>query len=549
MKHIKHIKHAICVFTVICLLLPGINAYAEKTENPAQAAGSVTGNAVGSVAGSTAGSVTGSAAGSVAGSTVGSVAGNAVGSVAGSTAGSVTGSAAGSVAGSTAGSVTGSAVGSAGESRGTISINVTDADIRDVLSLLALSMDTGIIYLEEPIKVSFTVNDIEPMKALQLLLQSAGTEDLQLGYIVNGSLIVVGSHKKLHQEFFDQMAITRFKLSYLLPDDVGKVMEKLEVPVVVITAAGAEKYVWAQGTPQALAKVSSVIAALDRAENFESEDGMLMSKINLVRYNLKHITADMLENMIYKLGIEAQTIRIDTQAGVLWVNGNQKALKEVGELIAAVDIPDAATKPYEMASYKMKNLIYDRLVPIINETDIIVQVLRVGSSQKQVWLFGERKEIDRALSVIKQIDVADNSEEAQFFVYSLKNITPGEAKEKLEFLEIPGISVMTLNYPGISHEILIKCPFDMMGAVSRIISSIDVMGRIITAPVDYAESAYQLTKRKELICRMMDIPPENLIISDDISRDGETPYYIMWTTDTPENIRKIREMVELIDKP
>ena len=89
----------------------------------------------------------------------------------------------------------------------------------------------------------------------------------------------------------------------------------------------------------------------------------------------------------------------------------------------------------------------------------------------------------------------------------------------------------------------------MMGAVSRIISSIDVMGRRITAPVDYAESSYQLTKRKELICRMMDIPPERLIISDDISRTGEKPYYVMWTTDTPENIRKIREMVELIDSP
>jgi type II secretory pathway component GspD/PulD (secretin) len=489
MKHINHIKYAICLFIVICLLLPGMNAYAEKAGDPAQAAES--------------------AAGSVAGSTAESTA----------------------------------------ESQGTVSINVADADIRDVLSLLALCMNTGIIYLEEPIKVSFAVNDIEPMKALQLLLQSVGTKELQLGCIESGGLIVVGSHKKLHQEFFNQMAITRFKLSYLLPDDVARLMKEMEVPVVIITATGAEKYVWAQGTPQALAKVSSVITALDRAENFESEDGTLKSKTSLVRYNLKYITADMLENMIFKLGVEAQTIRIDTHAGVLWVNGNQNALKEVEELIAAVDIPDVATKSYEMVSYKMKNLVYDRLVPVINEMDITVQVLRVGSSQKQVWLFGERKEIDKALSLIKQLDVSDNSEESQFFVYSLRNISPEEAKEKLEFLEIPGVSVLTLNYPGISHEILIKCPFDMMGAAARIISSIDVVGQRITVPVDYAESAYQLTKRKELICRMMGIQPEQLIISDDISRDGETPYYIMWTTDTPENIRRIKELVELIDKP
>jgi type II secretory pathway component GspD/PulD (secretin) len=451
--------------------------------------------------------------------------------------------------GSAAGSTAENSSESAGESRGTVSINVADADIRDVLSLLALNMDTGIIYLEEPFKVSFAVNDIKPMKALQLLLQSVSPEDKQLGCIENGSLIVVGSHEKLRRDFFNQLAITRFKLSYMSPDDLGKIMEKMKVPVLVITATGAEKYAWAQGTPQALAKVSSVIAALDRAENFESEDGLLKSQVNLTRYDLKHITADRLEKMILQLNIAAQIIRSDMHAGVLWVNAKQQALKDIEKLIAAVDIPDVATEPYEMVSHKMKNLVYDRLVPIINETDITVQVIRVGSSQKQVWLFGERREIDRALSLIKQIDVADNGEEAQFFVYSLKNISPEEAEEKLEFLEIPGISVMPLNYPGISHEILIKCPFDMMGAVSRIISSIDVMGRIITAPVDHAESSYQLTKRKELICRMMDIPPENLIISDDVSRDGETPHYVMWTTDTPENIRKIREMVELIDKP
>lgn len=505
MKYVNHIKHVICVFAVICLLSPGMSAYAEKTGNPAQAAESVIG----------------SAAESVIGSAVGSV----------------------------AGSVAGSAAGGAAESRGNVSINVVNADIRDILSILALNMDTGIIYLEEPFKVSFAVNDIEPMKALQLLLQSVSSEDLRLSYVVNGNLIVVGSHEKLQKDFFNQMAITRFKLSHISPDELSNHLETLDVPVKIITLAGAEKYIWAQGTPQALAKVSSVIAALDRAENFDGEDGLLKSQINLTRYDLKHITADRLEKMILQLKIDAQIIRSDMHAGVLWVNAKQQVLKDIEKLVAAVDIPDVATEPYEMVSHKMKNLVYDRLVPIINETDITVQVLKVGSAQKQIWLFGERKEIDRALSVIKQIDVADNSEEAQFFIYSLRNISPGEAEEKLKFLDIPEISITTLNYPGISHEILIKCPFDMMGAVSRIISSIDVMGQRITAPVDYAKSSYQLTKRKQLICRMMDIPPESLTISDDISRTGEEPYYVMWTTDTPENIRKIREMVELIDKP
>lgn len=434
------------------------------------------------------------------------------------------------------------------EGRGLISINVVDADIRDVLSIFALSLDVGIIYLGEPAKVTFSAKDMAPLKALEMLLQSAGGKDVRLGYLMSGNLIIVGSNEKLQKDFFNQMALTRFRLSYITPGELNAQLELLDVPVKVITLAEGGKYIWAQGTPQALTKVGSVIAALDRAENFDSA-ATDAPGINLTPLNLRYITADRLERLILQLKINAQALRLDTNPNILWVNASRQPLDDILKLKEMVDVPASAGAEFEMASYRMKNITYDKLYPVLDNLDTGVRLLRVGSAQKQVWLLGEKKDIDDTIKLIGRMDVADNGEEGQFIVYTLRNISPEDAEKKLKFLALPGISAITLNYPQISHELLIKCPFDMIGAVTRVIASIDVHGQKIKAPVDYAKSAYQLTKRKELISKMMDIPPENLIISDDVSRNGEESYYIMWIEDTPDNIKRIKEMFALIDAP
>ncbi len=430
-----------------------------------------------------------------------------------------------------------------------ITVNMVNADVRDILSTIAISMDASIIYLGVPIRVSFNARDVTPEKALELLIQTISAAGSQLGYIKDGKVIIIGSHENLQKEFFNQMALTRFKVTYMSPIVLGEQLEKLGIPAVKITLDESSSFIWVQGAPQALSKVASVIAALDRRENFEMADGGMKSAISLKPVTLRYITAEVLKDLIRQLKIEAQPILLDTNPNVLWVNGSQQALLDINQLAALIDIPQSASPSFEMSYIKTKNVTYSKLIPIAEQLESPVEIIRVGSGQKSLWLKGEKKDISELAALIAKLDISDNADEVQFFTYSLRNISPADAQTRLQFLAVSGVEVMTLNYSQLASEILIKCPYDMIGAVTRILANIDIQGQKVKAPVDYASSAYQLTKRKELLSRMMNIPAESLIISDNVARDGAESYYVIWVEDTPDNIKKIKEMVKLIDEP
>jgi hypothetical protein len=438
----------------------------------------------------------------------------------------------------------GTGSGPAGENL--ISVNMVDADIRDVLSTLAISLNVNIIYLDAPVRVTFAAKDVSPMKAFEMLIQSAGS---QLGYLKDGNVIIVGGQQKLQKDFFNQMALTRFKLNYISPEVLSEQLDKLGVPIQKITLDESSSYIWAQGTPQALSKLASVIAALDRAENFDNVDGKVKSSINLTPVYLDYITADKLEKLIQQLEIPVQTIRVDANPMVLWVNGPQQAKLDVEQLAAQVDVIQSAGESFDMSSYALKYLTYDKLLAIKSQLSLPVDIIRVGEGQKSIWIKGTQKDIQDLLSMLAKLDISDNSDECQFFVYTLRYISPEDASARLDFLAISGVKTMVLNYPQFTRELLVKCPFDMIGTVSRILGNVDVQGQKIRVPVDYGNIMSQLTKRKELISRLLDIPLDRINISDNIARGGTQPYYVMWVEDTPDNIKKIREMIALIDDP
>jgi type II secretory pathway component GspD/PulD (secretin) len=430
-----------------------------------------------------------------------------------------------------------------------ITVNMVNADVRDILSTIALSMDVSIIYLDTPVKISFSAKDVTPEKALQLLIKSIGTSGGQLDYIKDGNVIIVGNQDKLQKDFFSQMALTRFRVSYISPKVLNEQLEKLSIPVVKITLDKSSNYIWVQGTPQALSKVASVVAALDKKENFDTVEGTIKSSINLKPILLKYITAEQIQDLIKQLKLEASTIRVDTNPKVLWVSGSPQAMLDVNQLIEQVDIPQSRNETFAMSNRKLKYITYDKLITIVSQLALPVEIIRVGSGQKNLWFKGTQTDLDEMNKLVANLDIADNSEEVQFFTYSLNNISPADAKERLDFLAVSNVDSMTLNFPGITKEILIKCPYDMIGTVTRILANIDVQGQKIKAPVDYAFSSYQLTERKELISKMMDIPMDNLFISDNIAREGGSSYYVMWMIDTPDNIKKIQELVKLLDAP
>ncbi|MDQ7789316.1 MAG: energy transducer TonB, partial [Clostridia bacterium] len=85
-------------------------------------------------------------------------------------------------------------------SKQNISLDARNAELRDVLSALAVKMDVGIILTGEPTKVDFRVDSVPPMRALELLLQTQ-----KLDYIQDQNLIIVGNPENLKKEFFNRL--------------------------------------------------------------------------------------------------------------------------------------------------------------------------------------------------------------------------------------------------------------------------------------------------------------------------------------------------------
>ena len=164
-------------------------------------------------------------------------------------------------------------------STGTVSIDVRDANIIDVLSMLAYRMDVNILFLGGPDTITFKSENLSPLTTFQLVLQSyVPTQNVQtvqndLDYLVLGRNYIVGNRERLHSDFFNRMLLTRFGLFYVSAEAMQSYIEDLEIPIQSLTVDANQQALWMQGTPVTLGKAREVINALDVMENAAFAEG------------------------------------------------------------------------------------------------------------------------------------------------------------------------------------------------------------------------------------------------------------------------------------
>jgi type II secretory pathway component GspD/PulD (secretin) len=225
-----------------------------------------------------------------------------------------------------------------------ISLDMRDADLRDVISTIAYYLDAYAILLEEPVRVNFQVTDMEPHKALGLLLQTLG-----LNYIQDGKLLVVGELSKLQNEFYSQMMLTRFNLKHISSDNLESLIQKLGIPIQILTIEKNPKAIWVQGPPQSLAKVKEMINMLDKAENATESS-------KLVSVKLKNITTDKLAPVIAELDLPVQVIIIPNILGTLWLQGAKADVDNAVSVISSLDIAESSSDQYTLFLFKLRNI-------------------------------------------------------------------------------------------------------------------------------------------------------------------------------------------------
>jgi len=459
-----------------------------------------------------------------------------------------------------------------------ITLEVRDADIRDVLSTLAVILKKNIIYTEESVRVSFSVQNVSAAKALEILTQSAGMTS-----ITDGNLILVGSSANISQNFYTLLPITRFSLNYLSPEQINEQIDRLGIPVQNIILDSTKKYIWAQGTPQALAKMRELVAALDREENVDPVTQEPVKEFTLTPIDLKYVESGVINTLIAQLEIPCKTVVFETNPWTIWVEADASAMKDVLTLVSSVDIaenkaPEVAEEVTDtegekedkdgkedkgnkedkeeaivdttrIEAKKMKNITWSRLLPLIQDLDIPVKIIAIDSSGYNLWMRGDQQSINLMNDLINRLDNYFTRDDVNFFIHKLDYLKASTAIEKLNFIGMKDVQAMSLNYPEFSREILIACPADRITDVTNVLKKLDVPGEKVRVIVDSSATSNgksRLEARRDLIVQLTGISKESFQVSQNISKTYE-PLYVLWVEESPDNIALIRDVISSMD--
>lgn len=427
---------------------------------------------------------------------------------------------------------------------GHITLDARGVDLRDALSALAYLLESTILFLEEPGKVTFQVEDVTPEKALELLLQTQ-----ELGYLREGDLIIVGRRDRLHRDFFSQMVLTRFNLRYITTEHLEPLVGQLDIPLHrVISVAANPKALWAQGTPPALHKLRELIQAVDRPENVDPGE-----IIGLARYDLSYLTTDQLLPLLDRLDIQGETISLEVNRQAFWARGTPEEQARVRELLEVVDRPENFDQVFSISRFDLLYIPAARVIPLIEDfivgQDIPVKTHVLETNPRTIWAQGSPRALQRLEELVTALDRPENDEETLVFIYPLENIVARDAAERLNGFDFEGVRAVEFYYDQFGRDLLIFCPPHLENQVYRALQSLDGTRRAIRVPVDSAtglRALESLRARRELLSELTGIPISSMHISGNLAEDEGEPRHVLWVEESPDNIQRIREMVELI---
>ncbi|HBX22293.1 MAG TPA: energy transducer TonB [Desulfotomaculum sp.] len=228
-------------------------------------------------------------------------------------------------------------------SGGKISLDVRDADIRDLMSALSLKMGVNIVLLEDKAaKVSLQLDNTSPRQVLELLMQSQG-----LAYLQEGDIIVVGSPAKLHKDFFNQMHVTRFDTYFIPAEELKRLISQMGLSLKGVTSDANPNVLWVQGTVQDLRKVRELIQAVDSVD--------AQATLNHKTITLTHISPDRALELMMMAGVLPERfVMLDNRIMVF----DRKLFNrwdEVQAMMQSIDTPSAVRQ--KVFVYQLKNTV------------------------------------------------------------------------------------------------------------------------------------------------------------------------------------------------
>ncbi len=445
-----------------------------------------------------------------------------------------------------------------------ISIEVKDADIRDILSLFATKLGVNIVYLGNSFKTSFKISDVDATTAFDIFMKSTSMDGAGLSYVRDGNLILVGPASSLAASFSDMLVFTSFELEYMTAQELSGYLNQLGVYVNSFVIDQMTDRLFVQGFPYEVAKVNEIINTLD-SPAYYPEGG---SSFNLISYKLNYISASTLNGVIAQLAVEADTIILTSNPDVLWVSADSSQHTVISQLITKLDTASNISDN-EFGVYRLKYINIKLVNNAMNELGLwttaegssgtITVIPNTVISENPYAILVNFKYLDREMVdfLITELDTPSNRpEDPAFFIYTFINLSAElalgriDAFEAKKAFESDEVDFKEFSFSGLGNQLMVLCTKSEEADVRAFLDEIDKPGEIMKVVVDRAGgnliARTRLADRIPLISYISGVPEGNMYISGDISK-SDSPEYVMWIEDTPENIEKVKSAISNID--
>ena len=398
-----------------------------------------------------------------------------------------------------------------------ISINVHDADVRDVLSAVAVNMGYSIVYSGDVSTITMKLENVTPAAALDYLLKSMG-----LSYLQEGSTLVVGKRETLTSDFARSISITRFNLAHITSGELTSNIQKLNLPVTVLTMEANEKALWVQGLPADIAKVRELVRLLDVKENAPKAASVTSSSQSgsttgttaadtvkqLSSIKLKYLTAYEFNRFLKTLGVD-NGLCISDDDDTLWVYANAQERGTINDIRTKVDTGSESLDISNVDTFSrvtVTNISKANAVAAIQAVCPGVSVISVDNAAKSFFINGNREDITRAKDLIYDLDRLNKGTiSTTYFSYDFTTLTAAEAVRRLQNISFgDNVKWYATTHEEFSKTLFVYCNSDYKAQVEELLKSIDQSkSTAVNLPVFRGSSAVAAAEMQDYVETML----------------------------------------------
>ncbi len=433
---------------------------------------------------------------------------------------------------------------------GNISLNVKEADIRDVLTIIAIKTNTNIAYTEEPEEVTLKLENVPPREALELLVEMVGQK-----YIEDGNIIVVGSSERLEGDFFNRLELSRFDFDYVTADQVIGLIEELDMPVQTTKLDANPKAIWAQGTTPDLVKMKKLVDSVDKSENRLAMEDKDIDKFQYMEIAPENLSPEKVVMVLEEAGIEIdgyialedKLVIFDENILEDWTNF-EKLVKSFDEE-GTEEKFDLEKSVVEYEEVSTDFISPERLSDLMEEIDKEIDNYLVLGNRLLIFDEDIIEDIDNFKEFVADIDSLETREKTSFR-YTFDNLTAADAIEKFEAYDFDEVEIISFEPTEFNNEIIVVTPPHKEDEIYNSLADLDVSRSSTRVPITTArgENARdRLVAKRRLLSEMSDVATADMNISDNISGDDSEPHYVLWADKPSDKILELQNLVESFD--